>query len=145
MEYSLAKAHKDKQLAEVERYSLRRGTECLTAKVETLEREAHSGKGGRAPGPSAKGEAQSLTAERVPTQPAHGSSWLGRTRGMRTPRQHLERCQPSPRAYAWHCCTRRCTWRSFPNYAGSHRRITNSCGGTPPSPTSWLRRWTATS
>ena len=65
MEQRLAQAHEDKQAAEVERDSLRRGKERLTAEVKTLEREAQRARGGKALGPKAEGEAKSPTAERV--------------------------------------------------------------------------------
>ena len=45
--------------------SLRSDKERRTAKVKTLEQKAHRAKGGKAPGPTAEGEAESPMAERV--------------------------------------------------------------------------------
>ena len=67
LEARLAKANEDRRAAEVERDALCRDKDRLTTKVKILEREVAQrarAPGGKAPGPTAEGEAQGPTAER---------------------------------------------------------------------------------
>ena len=142
MEQRLARAHEDKRASEVECDSLRWDKERLTAKVDTLEQEVRRANGGSAPAPTAEGEAESLTAERVvggwegdPTPPAPGSSWPGRRRSMQRPRRRTDRFPPSPQACTWHSHRPRWRWRlgrSLPICAGMSRPMSSSW--SPPHP-----------